>query len=82
MERNDFIKKKSIDLFNILKNKVKGTLFIGYENGTITVNINNARGFIHYKKYINDDRSLSNLERLADDIIYDYRKYLLSLFLL
>jgi hypothetical protein len=78
MDKRDW--NKCMELHKRLKNKIKGGIFISISNGTLTVHINAHRG-IKYTRYINDLDYRINIDKLVDEIEYDYRKYIKSKFL-
>lgn len=74
MEKYDFI--ICMNLHKILKNKIKGGIFISITNEQLCININAGRG-IHYKSYINNlPNNKNELQRYAKSIEYDYRKFI------
>lgn len=73
MEKYDFI--ICMNLHKILKNKIKGSVFISIENGQMSININGARG-IKYRSYINELPGRNDIEKYADYIEKDYRNFI------
>lgn len=74
MEKYDFI--ICMNLHKILKNKIKGGIFISIASGQLCININAGRG-IRYKSYINNlPNNKNELQRYAESIEYDYRKFI------
>ena len=77
MGRDNFI--ISINLHKMLKNKFKGKIFITIQDGTLTVNINSGRG-IFFRHTVNNIDTYLDLNKLVDDIEYEYRKFLNDVF--
>lgn len=77
MNKKDFF--LCMDLHKILKEKIKGRIFISSYMGTLAIHINAGKGIKYYRN-INEDLTRYNIERMADHIEYDYRKYIRSIF--
>lgn len=73
MEKYDFI--KCMNLHKKLKEKIKGGIFISIEQGRMSININAGRG-IRYRSYINVLPNKNDINRYADSILYDYKKFI------
>ena len=74
MEKYDFI--ICMNLHKILKNRIKGGIFISIENGQMSININGARG-IRYRCYINElPKRKEEVQTYADSIERDYRQFI------
>lgn len=73
MEKNEFF--KCMQLHKLLKSRIKGNVYIIISNGTLSVNINAGRG-IRYYRNINDIPYHIDFEKMVDEIIYDYKKFL------
>jgi len=67
-----------MELHKILKERIKGGIFVTISNGTLAINIRGGRG-VNYTKNINDIST--RIENIADEIEYDYRKFVISKFL-
>ena len=78
MEKHEFF--KCIELHKRLKEKVKGGVFIGMNNGTMTVSISGFRG-VRYTKFYNNLPDWIDYDKVSDEIAYDYRKFILDKFL-
>lgn len=73
MKKYDFI--ICMNLHKKLKEKIKGSVFIGIDNGQMSININGARG-IKYRSYINELPGRNDIERYAEYIEKDYRNFI------
>lgn len=74
MEKYDFI--TCMNLHKILKNRIKGGIFISIENGQLGININAGRG-IRYRSYINElPKGKEQIQTYADSIERDYRSFI------
>lgn len=74
MEKYDFI--TCMNLHKILKNRIKGGIFISVENGQLGININAGRG-IRYRSYINElPQGREQIQTYADSIERDYRTFI------
>lgn len=63
-----------------LKEKIKAKIFIGLNNNTMTINITGFRG-VSFVKYINDISDWIDFNKIVDDIVYEYRRFILDKFL-
>ena len=77
MEKHEFF--KCIELHKRLKEKVKGGVFIGIKNGTMTVSISGFRR-VRYTKFYNNLPDWIDYDKVADELYYDYRKFILEKF--
>lgn len=73
MEKYDFI--KCMNLHKKLKDKIKGGIFISIESGQMAININAGKG-IRYRSYINQLPGKNDIDKYADYIERDYRKFI------
>lgn len=78
MEKHEFF--KCMELHKRLKEKVKAGIFIGINNKTMTISISGFRG-VRFVKYINDIPEWIDYDKLVDDIVYEYRRFILDKFL-
>lgn len=77
MEKHEFF--KCIELHKRLKEKVKGGVFIGMNNDTMTVSISGFRG-IRYTKFYNNIPNWIDYDKVADELYHDYRRFILEKF--
>ena len=74
MEKYDFI--ICMNLHKILKNRIKGGIFISIDKGELGININ-AGGGIRYRSYINElPKTREQLQIYANSIEKDYRAFI------
>lgn len=78
MERYEF--KKCMELRERVKNRVKGGVFIGINRDSLTVTINGGRG-IRYTRNINDIPYRIDYDKMTDEIVYDYKKFIINRFI-
>ena len=78
MEKHEFF--KCMEIHKRLKEKVKAGIFIGLNNGTMTISITGFRG-VRFVKYINDISDWIDFDNIVDSIVYEYRKFILDKFL-
>lgn len=78
MEKHEFF--KCMEIHKRLKEKVKAGIFIGLNNGTMTISITGFRG-VRFVKYINDISDWIDFDNIVDNIVYEYRKFILDKFL-
>lgn len=78
MEKHEFF--KCMEIHKRLKEKVKAGIFIGLNNGQMTISITGFRG-VRFVKYINDISDWIDFDKIVDDIVYEYRKFILDKFL-
>lgn len=64
-----------MDLHKKLKEKIKGGIFITMQDGILTVNINAGRG-IRYRRNITEITRNIDVDKLADQLVLDYRHFL------
>lgn len=64
-----------VELRNKLKERVNGKIFVKNEDGTLTISINAGKGMI-YTRNINDISKRINVEDMADEIEYGYRRFI------
>lgn len=82
MERVKMDKKNfslCMNLHKLLKEKIKGRIFVTFYMGTLTIHINAGKG-IKYSRNLNEDLTRYNFEKMADFIEYDYRKFIREIF--
>lgn len=82
MERVKMDKKNfslCMNLQKLLKEKIKGRIFVTFYMGTLTIHINAGKG-IKYFRNLNEDLTRYNFEKMADFIEYDYRKFIREIF--
>ncbi len=65
---------KCIDLHEHLSKKVKGTIFVTITNGVFIVRINAGKGF-KYESSVYVANILTDIEKVADLIEFDYRNF-------
>ena len=74
MEKYDFI--TCMNLHKILKNRIKGGIFISIDKGELGININAGRG-VKYRSYINElPKGKEQIQTYADSIERDYRSFI------
>ena len=73
MEKHWFFMCKK--LHKILKERIKGGIFISMDDGVLTVNINAGRG-IRYRRNITEVPRDIDVEHLAEQITLDYKMFL------
>lgn len=74
MEKYDFI--TCMNIHKILKQRIKGGIFVSIANGQLSININAGRG-IRYRCYINElPKGKEQIQKFADSIEYDFRKFI------
>lgn len=78
MEKHEFF--KCMEIHKRLKEKVKAGIFIGMNNGQMTISITGFRG-VRFVKYINDISDWIDFDKIVDEIVYEYRKFILDKFL-
>lgn len=78
MEKHEFF--KCMEIHKRLKEKVKAGIFIGLNNGTMTISITGFRG-VRFVKYINDISDWIDFDNIVNNIVYEYRKFILDKFL-
>lgn len=67
-----------LDLQKILTERIKGKIFVSKDYDLLTIHISPGKG-INYKRNINNISKM-NVEGLANEIEYDYRKYITDLY--
>ena len=77
MNKRDFL--LCMDIHKLLKAHIKGRIFISFYMGTLTIHINAGKG-IKYFRNLNEDLTRYNLEKMADFIEYDYRRFIREIF--
>ena len=77
MERNGKI--NCLDLQKVLKERIRGKIFISMDHSSLCININPGKG-IHYKRNINDISNKVNIEDIANEIEYGYRRFITDLY--
>lgn len=78
MEKHEFF--KCMEIHKRLKEKVKAGIFIGINNGQMTISITGFRG-VRFVKYINNISDWIDFDKIVDEIVYEYRKFILDKFL-
>ncbi len=80
MEKYDFI--KCMNLHRRLKKRIRGTVFIALEDGVLTININPDKWIrgVRYRRNINDITNRFDVEEMAQEIEYDYVRFIKNKF--
>lgn len=68
-----------LDLQKILKERIKGRIFVSIEKDCLSVNINPGKG-INYRRNVNDISYRLNIEDVANEIEYDYRNFITDIY--
>lgn len=68
-----------LDLQKILKERIKGKVFVSKEDNLLTIYIGPGKG-INYRRNINDISNRVNIEDMANEIEYDYRRFITDLY--
>lgn len=75
MLKNEFF--KSMELHKILKERIRGRIFVTFDGSILNININPGKGII-YTRVINDISNRVNVQDLANEIEFDYRRFILK----
>lgn len=77
MKEQDFL--KCMSLRKRIKDKIKGRIFISLYRGTLSININSGKG-IYYIKNVNNISYRIDYDEMAEEIINDYKRFILDKF--
>ncbi len=64
-----------VELHKELKRRITGKIFITINEGTLIVNIIAGKN-MHYTRNINDIPRMVEIDNVADEIEYGYRRYI------
>ncbi len=78
MEKYEFF--KCMELHKRLKEKVKAGIFIGINNGSMTISITGFRG-VRFVTYLNDISGWIDYDKIVDDIVLKYKDFIFKKFL-
>ena len=75
------VKHEYFELHKLLKERIKGSIYVGINKGEATVNITGFKG-ITYKLRLDDIRNNKSIKDMADEIERRYHGFIMSKFLI
>lgn len=68
-----------LNLHKILKERIKGHIFIGLKDDFMEIHVEGIRG-LTYKIVLDDIYNENDIEKVADKVEKDYRKFIMKKF--
>ncbi len=78
MEPNNVI--RCIEIREKLLEKIKGKIFITISDGQLSICITGFRG-VRFRKYFNDVPKWLDNNKIVNDIVYEYKQFILDNFM-
>lgn len=71
---------RCIEIRKRLEDRIKGKVFIGIVNKVISINVTGFRG-LRWSKELDDIDGYMNYDEVVDQIVWEYRQFVLSKFI-